>query len=202
MAEGQADWPSGEQLVTRLWEALDAAGQGEAGIDGCRLVRLRLDESAFTWTAYDGNPERMVYLTRRFDFNAAHRLHNPDLSDEQNRTLYGKCNNPSGHGHNYLLEVTVTGRPRQDGILILLDDLRDIVNRRVVERLDHQHLDVDVPQFSEINSTVENIAVVIWEMLDGYIPAPAKLHGVRIWETPKTYSEYFGPVESAADKRG
>ena len=188
----QAHWPRGEQLVLLLWEALGEGDGNTASVDGCPLVRLQLTESPFLWSAYEGNSNRMVYLTRRFDFNSAHRLHNPKLDADENREIFGKCNNPSGHGHNYVLEVTVAGQPGDSGMLVQVDDLADVVKRRVVDQLDHKHLNVDVPEFKDVNSTVENIAMTIWKMLQDHIPPPAELHSVKIWETPKTYSEYFG----------
>ena len=192
----RTDWPRGERLVLLLWDALRHKNDGTASVDGCPLVRLQLTESPFIWCAYEGNSKRMVYLTRRFDFNSAHRLHNPKLSADENREVFGKCNNPSGHGHNYVLEVTVAGEPTDEGSLVQVDDLAEVVERRVVDQLDHKHLNVDVPEFKNVNSTVENIAVVIWKMLEGHVPRPARLHSVKIWETPKTYSEYFGENKS------
>ncbi len=128
----------------------------------------------------------MIRMAQRFEFSAAHRLHNPSLSAEKNRELFGKCNNPNGHGHNYELEVTICGPIGADGRIIPLQKLHDIINRRVIDRMDHRHLNVELPEFAEVNPTVENIAAVIFDSLAGEFTAPVRLARVRLWETPKT----------------
>ena len=134
----------------------------------------------------------MVYLTQQFELSAAHRLHCPSLSDEQNRATFGKCNNPSGHGHNYLLEVTLAGRPdERTGALLPLPRFEEIVKSQVIDVLDHKHLNADTAQFRDVNPSVENIARVIWGMLVGKL-GQAALHRIRVWETPKTWAEYDG----------
>lgn len=132
----------------------------------------------------------MIQLTQQFEFAAAHRLHCPQLSDAENRALFGKCNNANGHGHNYLLEVTLAGTPDPaTGALAPLPKFEAIVKERVIDRLDHKHLNEDTPEFREVNPSVENIARVIWSMLDGAF-GDVRLHRVRVWETPKTSAEY------------
>lgn len=134
----------------------------------------------------------MVQLTQSFEFSAAHRLHVPRLSDEENRRVFGKCNNPNGHGHNYVVEVSVSGRPdAQTGCLLPLPRFEEIVKARVIDRLDHTHLNRDTREFAEVNPSVENIAVVIWNLLCDHV-SPARLSSVRVYETPKTYAEYRG----------
>lgn len=134
-----------------------------------------------------------LYLTRTFDFNAAHRIHNPRLSDARNAELYGKCNNPAGHGHNYHLEVTVAGQPDPESQYVMdLGVLKAIVQRHVIDVLDHRHLNVDVPYFQECVPSAENIAVFIWDAIAPHI-APATLHRVKLYETPKNIVEYYGP---------
>jgi 6-pyruvoyltetrahydropterin/6-carboxytetrahydropterin synthase len=134
----------------------------------------------------------MVGLTRSFEFSAAHRLGCPDLSDEENRRLFGKCSHPGGHGHNYVLEVTVRGTPsRETGLIVALSRLDAIVKARVVDAFDHKNLNVDCAEFAELNPTVENIARVIWRRLHGALD-PVELAVVRVWETPKTCAEYSG----------
>jgi 6-pyruvoyltetrahydropterin/6-carboxytetrahydropterin synthase len=131
-----------------------------------------------------------VRVTQSFEFSASHRLHVPSISDEENRRVFGKCNNPSGHGHNYQLEVTVAGEPGGPlGIVFPLNELERIVKERVVDRLDHKHLNTDCPELEDLNPSVENIARVIWSLLEGRF-APARLDRVRVWETAKTYAEY------------
>ncbi len=125
-------------------------------------------------------------------FNAAHRVHNPALSDEENVRLFGKCNNPNWHGHNYTLDVSVRGAidPRT-GYVHDLGLLRDIVMERVVDRIDHKNLNLDVPFMQGVNPTSENIIVAIWRELVPAI-APATLVRLVLWETANNYVEYTG----------
>ncbi len=123
----------------------------------------------------------MITLTQQFEFSAAHRLHSARLSDDDNRRVFGKCNNPHGHGHNYILDVSL--QTPEDYPLALMEST---VKESVIDRLDHKHLNKDVELFRSLNPTVENIAVVIWELLEGRFGA-ATLTGVRLYETPKTW---------------
>jgi 6-pyruvoyltetrahydropterin/6-carboxytetrahydropterin synthase len=126
-------------------------------------------------------------VTRRVHFNAAHRLHSPLMSDEENLKVFGPCNNPNFHGHNYELEVTVTGPiDPTTGYIADLSEIKGVVSREVVERFDHKNLNLDVPEFGALNPTVENIAQVIWRLLEGKLPA--ELHRVVLWETPRNYA--------------
>ena len=135
----------------------------------------------------------MVFLTQQFEFSAAHRLHSAQMSAQQNHQVFGKCNNPSGHGHNYLLEVAVAGVPDgRTGAVLSLPRFEQTVKERVIDRLDHMHLNTDVAEFHDLNPSVENIACVIWKLLEGHV-APAKLHRIRVWETAKTCAECTGP---------
>ena len=130
-------------------------------------------------------------LSQKFEFSASHRLHNPKLSDEQNRKTYGKCNNPAGHGHNYEVQVTLRGRPNENGLLIDVPSFEQIVKEHAIDRLDHKHLNSDVPEFADLIPTVENIATIIHRMLKARIAnAGAELASVTVWETPKTWCEY------------
>jgi len=130
-------------------------------------------------------------LSRRFEFCAAHRLHNPSLSDEKNQTLFGKCNNPHGHGHNYEMQVTLRGRPNSEGLLVEIPAFEQIVQDRVVSRWDHRNLNVEIPEFQQVMPTVENIARVAYEALKGsFSSIGAELASVTVWETPKTWCEY------------
>ena len=130
-----------------------------------------------------------VQLTQQFEFSAAHRLHCSRFSDEKNRQLFGKCNNPAGHGHNYVLDVTLSNQvENQTGATVSLAIFEATVKERVIERLDHKHLNHDVDYFAEINPTVENIATAVFEWLDGHF-GEATLERVRVYETPKTWAE-------------
>lgn len=133
-----------------------------------------------------------VTVTRRLRFNAAHRIHNPALSDEENRALFGKCNNPNWHGHNYVLEVSVRGPidPRS-GYVIDLGALAATVERDVIDHVDHRNFNVDVPFMTGINPTSENIVVAMWQAIEPLI-VPARLVRLRLWETENNYVEYEG----------
>jgi 6-pyruvoyltetrahydropterin/6-carboxytetrahydropterin synthase len=134
----------------------------------------------------------MVYVTRRATFSASHRLFNPDLSDSENEAIFDKCSNKNGHGHNYVLEVTVVGEPNpKTGYVIDLKKLKEIVRREVTERVDHKHLNLDVDFMNGIIPTAENIAKAIWKVLQPKI-TEGKLHSVRLHETENNVVEYRG----------
>jgi 6-pyruvoyltetrahydropterin/6-carboxytetrahydropterin synthase len=131
----------------------------------------------------------LIALTQQFEFCAAHRLHCDGLSDEENMALFGKCSNPSGHGHNYVLAVTVEGRPdARTGIVLPPSVLEETVRQAVIERFDHKNLNLDVPEFRELNPSVENIARVIFNLLEDEF-APGQLAAVRVYETPRSSAE-------------
>ena len=134
----------------------------------------------------------VITVTRRLRFNAAHRVHNSALSDAENLALFGKCNNPNWHGHNYLLEVSVTGPiDPTTGYVIDLAKLRDLVERELVSRIDHKNLNLDVPFMSGTNPTTENLIVACWSILEPRV-APGKLTRLKLWETENNYVEYDG----------
>lgn len=134
----------------------------------------------------------VVYLTRRCEFSAAHYYHNPELSPEENRRLFGKCNNPNGHGHNYALEVTVKGTiDARSGFVIDLKDLKEIVTREVLDAFDHRLLNKEVPEFAGRIPTTENIAVVVWQRLESNLVV-ARLHRVRVYEAEDLFVDYYG----------
>ena len=134
----------------------------------------------------------MVYLTRRAEFSASHYYHNPELTAAENQGIFGKCNNPHGHGHNYTLEVTVKGKvdPRS-GFVVDLQQLKQIMNREVMDALDHRHLNKEVPEFARQIPTTENIAIAIWDRLGPKLTV-AQLHRVRLYETHDLFVDYFG----------
>ncbi len=137
----------------------------------------------------------MVYLTKVFEFSAAHRYHNPEFSDEKNIELFGACNNPAGHGHNYTLKVTVAGEiDPSTGFFMNATDLKRIVQERVVDMVDHKFLNHDVPYFSTVIPSSEEIVAWMWERLEGaFEPYGAGLHRLKLVETGTIYVEYFGP---------
>jgi 6-pyruvoyltetrahydropterin/6-carboxytetrahydropterin synthase len=157
-----------------------------------RLARVTVWESPTLWATLNVE-KNMIALTRSLDFSAAHRLHAPELSDAENSELFGKCNNPHGHGHNYVVEVTVTGEPDPTtGMIVDLGALDAVLKREIEARYDHKHLNLDVPDFKDRNPTSENLTRAIWEHLEGNIPAPARLFRVVVRETERNYFEYYG----------
>jgi len=156
----------------------------------CRLEALRLSTTPFLTYAIIESEPTMVELTQSFEFSASHRLHVPTLSDDENRRIFGKCNNPRGHGHNYQLEVTIAD-PASPAPGLPLPEFEARVKKAVIDHLDHKHLNEDVPEFATVNPSVENIAKVVWGLLGDHL-RPAKLRRVRVWETAKTYAEYAG----------
>ena len=175
-----------EEAVRGLWGLL--RGRLERG----ELTELRLWPSDYLAYAICDKEPAMVRVSLRFEFSAAHRLHAKGLSAEQNAEVFGRCNNPNGHGHNYEVEVVVSGEPGATGRVMAIGKLQEIVNREIVERFDHKHLNLDCAEFNAggLNPTVENIAGVLYRRLEPHIPAPARLAAVRLWETPKTMCEY------------
>lgn len=137
----------------------------------------------------------MIYITRREEFSASHRLHNPEMSDEENRRVYGICNNPNGHGHNYAVEVRVCGPiPPRTGMVMDLKQLKDILDREVIAKVDHKHLNFDVPFLEGVIPTAENVAVVFWNILEPALrkEVGAKLDRIRLYESRSNYIDYYG----------
>jgi len=133
---------------------------------------------------------KKVSVFRKEHFCAAHRLNNPSWSEEKNYAIFGKCNNPNYHGHNYEMEVKVTGEPSADtGFVIDLKYLSDLINETVIEKLDHKNLNLDVPELLDTNPTAENIAMVIYDILRSKIDEKMDLQ-IRLYETPRNFVEY------------
>jgi 6-pyruvoyltetrahydropterin/6-carboxytetrahydropterin synthase len=161
----------------------------EAMPDGTRLTGLRLEETPLLYGELV-NQEGIwkTSITRVYEFAAAHRLHSNSLTDQQNLDLFGKCNNPSGHGHNFVLEVTVEGEPDpQTGMIANIQEIDDKVNDLVVERLDHKNLNIDIPEFKDRVVTSEVLVNEIFNSLENKLPA--KLSRVRLFETARSYFE-------------
>jgi len=134
----------------------------------------------------------MVYLTRIEHFNAAHKLFNPAWSKEKNDQVFGKCANDNWHGHNYVLEVAVEGPiDVRTGYVIDLGVLRAIVQREVIDRVDHRNMNLDVDFMRGINPTAENIVVACWKAIEPHV-SPGQLRRLRLWETENNYVEYDG----------
>ncbi len=134
----------------------------------------------------------MVYATRRETFSAAHRLYNPKFTDEENTRIFGKCSNPNWHGHNYILEIVVSGEiDSETGYLIDLKKLKNIIIENVIKHVDHKNLNTETVFMKGLIPTAENITVAIWKQLVDKIPN-GKLFSVKIYETENNYFEYKG----------
>ncbi|HET8635910.1 MAG TPA: 6-carboxytetrahydropterin synthase [Acidobacteriaceae bacterium] len=134
----------------------------------------------------------MILLTRKAEFSASHYYWVPEWTEEQNRRAFGKCANRNGHGHNYTLEVTVAGEiDQKTGFVVDLKELKDVIEREVMSVYDHRHLNLEVPEFARTMPTTENIAIAIWNRLEGKI-AGAKLHRVRVYEMADLFADYYG----------
>jgi 6-pyruvoyltetrahydropterin/6-carboxytetrahydropterin synthase len=171
----------GAGVLAELFELLRSQWRGTA------LESLRLALSPFLSLSVRSQEFPMIRLSQKFEFSASHRLHNPTLSDSANRECFGKCNNPAGHGHNYEVQVTLRGKPAADGTLVCLPDLERLVASTVIDRFDHKHLNLEVPEFAHLNPTVENIARIIFSLLK---PVVTNLASITVWETPKTWCEF------------
>ena len=134
----------------------------------------------------------MISVTRKSHFNAAHRLNNPKWSEEKNEEFFGLCNNKNYHGHNYELDVTVSGEiDEESGYLVDMKELSDIIESKIESRFDHKNLNLDTEEFRELNPTAENIAIVIWNILREKIPKKFLL-SIKLYETPRNFVEYSG----------
>ena len=134
----------------------------------------------------------MISVTRKSHFNAAHRLNNPKWSEEKNEEFFGLCNNKNYHGHNYELDVTVSGEiDEESGYLVDMKELSDIIESEIESRFDHKNLNLDTEEFRELKPTAENIAIVIWNILREKIPKKFLL-SIKLYETPRNFVEYSG----------
>ncbi len=173
--------PSLENMMPYLWREILGAGLPSE----VQLTQIKLEELPTFYGEYDG---MKTTITRLYEFAAAHRLHVPSLSDEKNFELFGKCNNVAGHGHNYVLEVTVSGTlDETTGMICSINDVDQAVHREVVDRYDHKNFNCDIPEFEGRATTSEAIAETIFERLDGKIPAI--LERIRLWETSRSVFE-------------
>ena len=175
-----------ENLISYIGQELEAPGILP---DESKLVGIRLEEmpSLYGESTKGKDGDRMT-LTRTYEFAASHRLHSLHLTDEENLALFGKCNNPAGHGHNYVLEVTVAGIPNPaTGMIVDIGALDQVVASEVVDRYDHKNLNEDLPEFKGRTTTSEVVAQEIFDRLKGSLPVD--LHRVRIYETARNMFE-------------
>lgn len=170
-------------LLRSGWDQL-ADKFGTAG-----LSKLSLKLNPFRRIALDSKDLDMVYFCEKFEFAAMHKLWNDEFSEQHNQEVFGKCANPAGHGHNYIVEVTLTMPADREDFRI--GDFERIVDDEFIKLVDHKNLNVDVEQFGKTNPTVENIAGLAWNQLSGKF-GQAKLHRVTVWENDKTYCSYEG----------
>src|SRR5215831_13190484 len=178
--------PTTENLALYLKDHLEAAFRNnpEITVDD---VKLYEEKYLYAEASVGGK----VSLTRGYVFSAAHRLHSNAMSEEENNQVFGKCNNPYGHGHNYELEVTVSGTPdNRTGMIVDLGHLDRIVNEEIIDKFDHKHLNEEVAPFDELNPTSENVAKVIYEKLAPRLTDLVKFDKVLLRETPRSFFEY------------
>lgn len=137
----------------------------------------------------------MIYLTRKEHFNAAHKLYNPNWSNEQNEAVFGKCANKNWHGHNFDLYVTLEGTPDPEtGFVMDLKKMSTIIKTYVIDVLDHSNINLDVPFMAGKMASTENIAMGIWEQLESHLTAENyRLYSIKLYETERNFVEYFGP---------
>ncbi len=141
----------------------------------------------------------MIYITRKLEFCASHRLFNPEYSDEKNAEVFGLCNNPNGHGHNYAMEVTVRGEVHPEtGMVLDLKALKKLVNEEIILKVDHKNLNVDVPFLKDIIPTAENLAIQFWEVLESRLES-GQLHEIKLYESERNFVIYRGNSHERVD---
>lgn len=166
-----------------------AWGQLSDKFTPARVSKLSLKLNPYRRIAISSGDPEMVYFCEKFEFAAMHKLWNPDFSERENFEVFGKCANPTGHGHNYVVEIAIEmPAARSD---FRAGDFERTVNHELIDLLDHKNLNVDVEQFGKTNPTIENIATFAWGKLVGKFGG-ANLHRVTVWETDKTYCTYYG----------
>jgi len=171
-------------LLGRAWRLLDCCWAA------VRVAQLRLQLNPYRSLAIDSEVAEMVYFSEKFEFAAMHKLWNDKLSAQRNIEVFGKCANPSGHGHNYTLEVTV--KAPDGGAGLDVGRFEQIVDERVVAVLDHKNLNADVDYFAAVIPSIENLAVFAWDRLKGCL-GQMELHCITVWETDRTCCSYYGP---------
>jgi 6-pyruvoyltetrahydropterin/6-carboxytetrahydropterin synthase len=182
----RAKAPTLEEIARWAWGELAPA------IPVGTLHRIRVAETPALFLEYFGKGTSEMFVTRVYDFSAAHRLHSDRLSGEENARVFGKCNNPNGHGHNYVLELTVKGAlDERTGTIASLSEIDALVDEAIIGPFDHKSLNDDVDDFRGVNPTAENIARAIWRRLHGRL-SRGEVHKVRLVETARNAVEYWG----------
>ena len=165
-----------------------ARGQLAEKFGAAKISQLSLKLNPFRKVIIEWKDNQMIYFSEKFEFAATHKLWNDEFSEERNFEVFGKCANPAGHGHNYVVEVTIQAPEGEDSFRI--GDFEKIVDDELIKVLDHKNLNVDVGEFTKTNPTIENIASFCWGKLIGKF-GEAGLHCVTVWETDKTYCSYY-----------
>jgi 6-pyruvoyltetrahydropterin/6-carboxytetrahydropterin synthase len=166
-----------------------ARGQLADKFGAAKISQISLKLNPFRKVKIKSEDDKMIYFSEKFEFAATHKLWNDEFSEQSNFEVFGKCANPAGHGHNYVVEITVKIQEGEDGFRI--GEFERIVDDELVQMVDHKNLNVDVAEFGKTNPTVENIAVFAWGKLTGKF-GDAALHCVTVMETDKTYCSYYG----------
>jgi len=190
----QKDFNRGKDITpAKIFELLEFSRNKLANkFDNVRLQQLSLSVNPFRKISLQCEDRNMLYFSENFEFAAMHKLWNKDFSVQQNMEAFGKCANPTGHGHNYIIEVTVkltdtSGRAKKEEFR--MGEFERIVDKEFIELVDHKNLNADVPEFCDTNPTVENIAAFAWDKLAGKF-RNTTLHKIRIWENDRTYCTY------------
>jgi 6-pyruvoyltetrahydropterin/6-carboxytetrahydropterin synthase len=176
------------EMLTAAWDSLDAR------FGSVRPSQLILNLNPFRTMAMKASKPGVVYFSEKFEFAAMHKLWNDAFSEDRNFAVFGKCANPAGHGHNYLVEVTVSSE--QGGSSLEIGRFEAVVNSELIALVDHKNLNLDVAQLEGRIPTVENLAVFAWNRLAGKFD-PARLHSVTVWESDRTYCTYRGENPTA-----
>ena len=186
--------PGLENLCQNIWNRLRPRFD-DCGVQLQWIQMKEMDDLYGMITHNPDNPTQpLMEFTKCAHFSASHRLYNPEFTDEKNEAVFGKCNNPNGHGHNYDVEFTVSGpQDPETGLVIDLIAFEKLIEQHILDPLDHKNLNLDVPWMSDVIPTAENIALKIWEQLAPHIPQPATLHKIRLIESKNNAVEYFGP---------
>jgi 6-pyruvoyltetrahydropterin/6-carboxytetrahydropterin synthase len=179
----------GLPLLRRMLASAEAQLRDKFG--PARVDRLILSLNPYRKLAMDTKEPGVMYFSEKFEFAATHKLWNDHFSERQNLETFGKCANPTGHGHNYIVEVTI--RCAADAPTLQIGAFERVVDEHLMQFVDHKNLNLDVPAFQHETPTVENIAVFAWERLAGRFD-PAQLHCVTVWESDRTYCSYYGPA--------
>ena len=195
------DGPTPESELPMGWVMQQVLERVQPALGGV-VAEVELALSPMVRIALESRNMNRITLRQQYEFSAAHRLHVEELSEAENREVFGKCNNPAGHGHNYRVEVAVEKHITSEGHAPAVEALDRLVDEHAIDRLDHKHLNLDVPEFADLNPSVEHIAQVIWGMLEEPISrfdieGSARLKEIRVWETGKTACIYRGPAERA-----